>query len=96
VISTRGTLWIVEEAGDRDPAGARLGAILQTLIARDPAEPRPTIVAWLPDTLRPPQIDVVGEQPARDVTMFRPLSAAGTPASPIGRGDFVYWRADLF
>jgi len=26
--------WTLEEAGDRDPAGARLGAILQTLIAR--------------------------------------------------------------
>jgi GNAT superfamily N-acetyltransferase len=28
--------WTLEEAGDRDPAGARLGAILQTLLAREP------------------------------------------------------------
>ena len=96
VISTRGSMWSVEEAGDRDPAGARLGAILQTLIARDPAEARPTIVAWLPRDLRPPQVDVVTEQPARDVMMIRPLTAKGTPASPLERGDFVYWRADLF
>ena len=31
--------------GDRDPAGARVGAMLQALIAREPAEPRPAIIA---------------------------------------------------
>lgn len=96
VIATRGSMWTIEEAGDRDPAGARLGAILQTLIARDPAERRPTIVGWLPGTLRPPQIDVVGEQPTRDVMMVKPLSAKGTPRMPLGRDDLLYWRADLF
>jgi hypothetical protein len=29
--------WTLEEAGDRDPAGARLGAILQVLLAREPS-----------------------------------------------------------
>src|SRR5579871_657974 len=60
VSSLRGGQWTIEEAGDRDPAGARLGAILQALIARDPAAPRPRITGWLPATLRPPQLDCVG------------------------------------
>ena len=33
--------WTLEEAGDRDPAGARLGAILQVLLAREPSRPAP-------------------------------------------------------
>ena len=96
VLSTRGSTWIVEEAGDRDPTGARIGAILQTLIARDPAEPRPSIVAWLPATLRPPQIDVVGEAAAHDVMMVKPLGDKGTPKPALGSNDVFYWRSDLF
>jgi predicted N-acetyltransferase YhbS len=38
VISAKGAAWTLEAAGDRDPAGARVGAILQVLLARDPAE----------------------------------------------------------
>jgi hypothetical protein len=29
---------MIEECGDRDPSGARVGAILQALIAREPAK----------------------------------------------------------
>src|SRR4029077_17135830 len=43
VISGRQDEWTIEECGDRDPAGARLGAVLQVLIARDPAERLPAI-----------------------------------------------------
>ncbi len=96
VLSTRGSMWMVEDAGDRDPAGARLGAIMQALIARDPAERRPAIVAWLPDNLRPPQIEIVDEQAARDVMMIKPLTEKGTPSAPLARADVAYWRADLF
>lgn len=96
LIASRGPVWSIDDAGDRDPAGARLGAILQALIARDPAEPRPTIVGWLPDRFQPPQIDVVDQQPTRDVMMIKPLTAKGTPDAPLGRGDVLYWRADLF
>ena len=45
VISVQGSAWTIEEAGDRDPTGARVGAILQALIAREPAEQRPSIRA---------------------------------------------------
>jgi GNAT superfamily N-acetyltransferase len=96
VLSTRAGQWTIEEAGDRDPAGARLGAILQTLIARDPAGQRPCIRAWLPAKLRPPQIEIVGEQPSRDVMMIKPLTPNGTPQAPLQPSDIVYWRSDLF
>ncbi len=96
VISTRGPVWTIEEAGDRDPAGARFGAILQALIAREPAERRPTILASLPETLRPPQVAVVREEPSRDVMMIKPLAPSGTPAPPLRRQDVLYWRIDLF
>ena len=52
VVSIVGGTWTIEECGDRDPSGARVGAILQALIAREPVERRPTIRAWLPRRLR--------------------------------------------
>jgi predicted N-acetyltransferase YhbS len=88
--------WTIEECGDRDPAGARLGAILQVLIARDPAEQRASIRAWLPSGLRPPQVEVIGEAPSRDVMMVRPLTPQGAAAQTLARDDIYYWRADLF
>ena len=33
--------WMIEEAGDRDPSGARLGAMLQVMLARHPSERLP-------------------------------------------------------
>jgi hypothetical protein len=36
VISIVGRTWTIEECGNRDPSGARVGAILQPLIAREP------------------------------------------------------------
>ena len=38
ILSVNANGWTLEEAGDRDPAGARLGAILQVLVAREPAQ----------------------------------------------------------
>lgn len=96
VISVRGGEWTIEEAGDRDSGGARLGAILQALIAREPAEQRPSIKAWLPEGFLPPQIAVVSEQPAKDVMMMRALTPRGQPTSPLTRGDVCYWNGDLF
>jgi predicted N-acetyltransferase YhbS len=103
VISVRGhdaaaaeTVWTIEEAGDRDPSGARAGAIMQVLIARDPAEKRPSISAWLPAGFLPPQITVIGEQPSAEVMMVRPLTPRGTPASPLTEADMLYWHGDLF
>jgi predicted N-acetyltransferase YhbS len=88
--------WLVEECGDRDPSGARVGAILQALIAREPAEARPTITAWLPDGLCPPQVTIVDERPSKDVMMVRALSDRAKAALPIVTPDVLYWRSDAF
>jgi len=98
VISARGNVWTVEEMGDRDPAGARAGAILQALIARDPAEKRPAISAWLPEKLLPPQVTIIGETPSAEVMMIKSLSARarGMVPSPPSPSEILYWRSDLF
>ena len=36
VVSVAGRTWTLEECGDRDASGARVGALLQALIAREP------------------------------------------------------------
>jgi hypothetical protein len=98
VVSARGNQWTLEEAGDRDPSGARVGAILQTLIAREPAEQRPAIKAWLPDGFLPPQVTIVREAQSAEVMMIRSLSdrARGMLPSPLVSSDVMYWRGDLF
>jgi hypothetical protein len=94
VITVQGNAWVLEECGDRDPTGARVGAILQVLIARDPSALRPSIAAWLPAGFRPPQIEVVGEQASPEIMMMRslgePLPQLSTP------GDLLYWHGDMF
>jgi GNAT superfamily N-acetyltransferase len=96
VIGVQGNQWTIEELGDRDPGGARAGAMLQALIAREPAEKRPSIVAWLPDEFLPPQVTIIAEKPSAEVMMIRPLSARGQLTSPLGSSDVLYWRGDLF
>ena len=96
VIRVRGSEWTLDEAGDRDPTGARVGAILQVLLARDGAERRPSITAWLPAGFRPPQVEVASERPSREVMMIRPLTARGTPATALSASEVLYWFGDLF
>lgn len=96
VIAVKERGWTIESCGDRDPAGARLGAILQVLIAREPGEQRPAIGGWLPATLRPRQIEVVSAAPSRDVMMIRPLTAAARASRPLRAEDIFYWRGDSF
>lgn len=92
VISVAGTDWVVEQCGDHDRSGARVGAILQTLIAREPAERRPSITTWLPSGFVPPQITVVRSEPAPGDIWWRSLS--GTH-SPLSAQDVTLWRGDL-
>jgi GNAT superfamily N-acetyltransferase len=86
--------WTLEEAGDRDPAGARLGAILQVLLAREPSRPAPLIRAWWPPAMSvPPQIRLTNRIPARDILMLRPI---GDVRIPERAEDVFYWRSDYF
>jgi len=96
VINTRDGAWTLEECGDRDPTGARVGAILQVLIARDPAERRPAITGWLPAGFLPPQVSIAGEGPSPEVMMVKPLSAAGEAVCNLAESEILYWRSDVF
>jgi GNAT superfamily N-acetyltransferase len=92
VVITRGPRGrTLEECGDRDPTGARVGAMLQVLSARTPAEPPLRLIGWLPDSLRPPQLRVVADDPAPEIMMWRPIAG---PAPD--RGEVVFWPIDTF
>ena len=96
VISVQGNAWTIEEIGDRDPSGARAGAMLQALIAREPAEKRPSITAWLPAGFLPPQVTIADAKPSRDVMMTRALTGRARLARPLGESDVCFWRGDVF
>jgi hypothetical protein len=95
VVSIVGSTWTIEECGDRDPSGARVGAILQALIAREPVERRPTIRAWLPRGFVPPQVTIVSTKPSTEVLLMRPLASMGAPRRLSG-DEVLYWRGDIF
>lgn len=95
VVSVVGSEWTIEECGDRDPSGARVGAILQALIAREPVERRPSIGGWLPSGFVPPQITIRSARPSTRILMMRSLTS--TIASPQLSGkEVLYWRGDTF
>src|SRR5262245_22986350 len=86
--------WTLEEAGDRDPAGARLGAMLQTLIAREPHRPVPLIRTWWPRHFAvPPQLELRDRTDPVDVFMMCPLADVAMPRSA---DEVFYWRSDYF
>jgi hypothetical protein len=95
VVSIVGGTWTVEECGDRDPSGARVGAILQALIAREPVERRPTIRAWLPRGFVPPQVTIVSATPSTELLLMRSLVSMGAPLRLSG-DEVLYWRGDIF
>jgi hypothetical protein len=97
VVSIAGGVWTIEECGDRDASGARVGALLQALIAREPAESRPVIHGWFPPEFRPPQLAVtaVPPAPAHPALLARPLSTRvrGWLRSI---ADTLYWLDDVY
>ena len=94
VISVSAGTWTIEECGDRDASGARVGALLQALIAREPAESRPVIRGWLPPGFTPPQVTITSS-PARQVLLAKVLSARVPPLN-LSSADVLYWRNDMF
>jgi len=96
VSMVHGGRWFIEDAGDRDPSGARLGAMLQAMIARTPHLPAPEIRAWLPHDFTPPQITRVQTQPTPGVMMIRPLKDRSLPLPPLDASQVTYCRLDYF
>jgi GNAT superfamily N-acetyltransferase len=86
--------WTLEEAGDRDPAGARLGAMLQVLAAREPSRQLPLIRAWWPRQFSvPPQVELIDYSEAKDLFMVRRLADVEPPRTT---DEIFYWRSDYF
>jgi GNAT superfamily N-acetyltransferase len=96
VCSVHNGEWTIEEAGDRDPAGARLGAMLQVMLAREPSRDPPRISGYWPHDLRPPQLEVVSVKPTSEVMMIRPLRDRSLPMPPLAASDVAYWHGDVF
>ena len=95
VVSIVGRIWTIEECGDRDASGARVGALLQALIARDPAEARPIIRGWLPSGFVPPQVTLRPAGARPEVMMIRALrSTCVVPR--LTADDVVWWTSDVF
>jgi GNAT superfamily N-acetyltransferase len=88
--------WMIEECGDRDPAGARLGAMLQVMLARLPGERLPEIKGWWPHGYLPPQMKIVASTPTQEVLMIRPLRDRILPLPPLTAAEIVYWHSDYF
>jgi len=94
VISIDERGWFIEEAGDRDPQAARLGAMLQVLLAREPTARQPTIRAWWPAGFPvPPQVTIVERREPADVFMVRPLRSG---LKPFAQSDVFFWHSDYF
>ena len=97
IVSTiQGGRWFIDDAGDRDPSGARVGAMLQAMIARTPHLPAPEIRAWLPHDFTPPQVTRVQTQATPEVMMIRPLKDRALPLPPLDGSHVTYCRLDYF
>jgi hypothetical protein len=83
----------LDEWGDRDPSGARVGAMLQVLAARTPSETIAPVAGWVPSDFHPPQLERLGEHQPREVGMIRGITR---PAPRLAPNDVLYFRADVF
>jgi GNAT superfamily N-acetyltransferase len=88
--------WSLAACGDRDPDGARVGAMLQVLLARHPAERHPLIRAWWPAGFKPPQLEIARRGLAAEIMMIRVLDPSLTITPWLAEGDTFYWHGDAF
>ena len=86
-------MWL-EACADRDPTGARVGAMLQVLRARTLGEEWPVLRSWLPDGWLPPQLRIIDRVPADEILMVRPLGKNVLPS--MASEDVVWWHGDCF
>jgi len=94
VVLESGDYWMVTECGDRDPSGARIGAILQAMLARKGKHPS-RLRAWLPPGFMPPQVKVLWREKPAVVMMMAPL-AGFDPGPPLSPGEVAWWHGDAF
>jgi predicted N-acetyltransferase YhbS len=88
--------WSLAACGDRDPSGARIGAMLQVLVARHPGEVPPNIRAWWPQGLKPPQLTITRRGATAEVMMLRLLDPALAVEPWLAEGETCFWHGDAF
>ena len=86
---------MITECGDRDPSGARIGAMLQAIVARDPSRTI-RLRAWLPPGFLPPQLEIAAHEISLVTMMVRPVGRGVWPSPPLGPADLAWWHADAF
>jgi len=108
VVLEVGEYWIITECGDRDPSGARVGALVQAMLSRPgqgnssldsrPGRPegrRPQIRAWLPPGFLPPQLSVLRTE-APSISMMVAALGGFAIDLPLAAADFAWWHGDAF
>jgi hypothetical protein len=85
--------WTLLRCGDRDPTGARVGGIIQALVARDPAGPPSSIHGWLPLDFTPPQARRVATRRSSSCVMAT-LSGRHRHSSPLRAEESPSWKSD--
>ena len=93
VVFAVGDYWMVTECGDRDPSGARVGALIETMRSR-PGVRATRIVAWLPPSFLPPQLRVLWRERPAVAMMVAPLG--GFALDLPHRDPVAWWHADAF
>jgi predicted N-acetyltransferase YhbS len=94
VVLEAGEYWMITECGDRDPSGARVGAIVQAILARPGRRPS-RLRAWLPANFLPPQLEILWRETPPIVMMLAPLGRFD-PGPPLRPGEVCWWHADAF
>ncbi len=84
---------MITECGDRDPSGARVGAIVEAMLAR--AGGRTQIRAWLPPGFLPPQLKVLRSEAPQIAMMVAPLGGFEI-IPPLAGADLAWWHGDAF
>ncbi len=87
--------WVLQQCGDRDPTAARVGAIIQALVARDPTAMAPRIRAWLPPGVLPPQVRMTPSEASLGCVFARVLDPR-LASAPLTAADSLVWRSDCF
>lgn len=93
VIRVCGDDWTLLHCGDRDASGARVGGIIQALIARDPTGPPSRIHGWLPPGFTPPQARRTFATRSSSCVMAA-LSGRYRLSRPLRAEDSPSWKSD--
>ena len=93
VVLAVGDYWMITECGDRDPSGARVGALVEAMRSR-PGVPAVRLLAWLPPGFLPPQLRVLWRERPAVTMMAAPLGGFAFELPP--RDRMAWWHADAF